>query len=392
MPSIEAPGRVTEFARSRLVHRVAAATLGAALILAPAQGLEAQARNAASDASPATSPAASDASSDGSNAPAHLTSDLATTPAANPTEEPITDPTEEITISGEHPGPGLWKVTYRTHVLWIFGSINPAPKNMTWHSSQVESIVASSKAVFTGESVSPNIGFFRGLTLLPSVLRLRFNPDKAVLKDLIAPEVYERWRPLRKRYFKDDADIEKVRPMFIAMMLYEKAIERAGLTRDDGLYGPIFKTAKAHDVPVKEIQIRFDIDNPRQKLRDYASTPRDRDVDCLVAAIDHLDGDVAIMQKRANAWATGDIEALRALPVPVQESACTNALTSAPALQDELGSLKDQIFRKWLDTTEIALAKNDVSFMMLPIGMLLNPDGRLAKLRERGYEVEGPTN
>jgi len=78
--------------------------------------------------------------------------------------------------------------------------------------------------------------------------------------------------------------------------------------------------------------------------------------------------------------------------VPVQESACTNALTSAPALQDELGSLKDQIFRKWLDTTEIALAKNDVSFMMLPIGMLLNPDGRLAKLRERGYEVEGPTN
>jgi uncharacterized protein YbaP (TraB family) len=303
-----------------------------------------------------------------------------------------TPPIEEVLVSGEHPGPGLWKVTHGTHVLWIFGAINPAPKNMTWHSAQVESIVASSKQVLAGENISPNIGFFKGLTLLPSVLRLRFNPDKAALKDMIPPDVYERWLPLRKRYFKDDEDIEKVRPMFIAMMLYQKAIERAGLTRSDELYSPIFNTAKKNHVPVKQIEVKFDVDDPRQKIRDYAATPRDVDVGCLVAAIDRLDDDVTTMQKRATAWATGDIQALAALPVPVQEAVCQDAVMSAPGLQDELGTLKNRLLATWLSTTSSALATNDVTFMILPVATLLKPDGRLAVLRERGYGVEAPAN
>lgn len=326
---------------------------------------------------------------------AHASSSPESTAPADPTTADSfipPDPTEEIVISGEHPGPGLWKVTHGTHVLWIFGAIYPAPRNMIWHSAQVESIVAESNQVLAGENVSPNIGLFKGLTLLPSVLRLRFNPDKAVLKNMIPPDVYDRWLPLRKQYFKDDEDIEKIRPMFIAMMLYEKAIERAGLTRSGALYGPIFKTAKKYRVPVKETQIKIDIDNPRQKIRDYAETPRDVDVGCFVAAIDRLDADVSIMQNRANAWAVGDIDALKALPVPVQESACQAAVTSAPGIQDEIGNLKDRLLATWLATTESALAANDVTFMIMPIATVLNPDGRLARLRERGYQIEAPAN
>ena len=44
----------------------------------------------------------------------------------------------------------------------------------------------------------------------------------------------------------------------------------------------------------------------------------------------------------------------------------------------------------WLDAAEKALAKNAVTFATLPMGEILMPDGYLARLQARGYEVEAP--
>ena len=41
-------------------------------------------------------------------------------------------PIEEVLVTGEHPGPGLWKVTRGTHVLWILGVRSPLPKDLVW--------------------------------------------------------------------------------------------------------------------------------------------------------------------------------------------------------------------------------------------------------------------
>src|SRR5690242_6990029 len=92
------------------------------------------------------------------------------------------DAIDEIVVSGEQPGPGLWKVTKGDHVLWILGTLSPLPKRMTWRSGEVEKVVARAKEVIGQEQVIANVGFFRGITLLPSLLRARYNPDGAVLK------------------------------------------------------------------------------------------------------------------------------------------------------------------------------------------------------------------
>ncbi|HEV7491247.1 MAG TPA: hypothetical protein VGO25_10600, partial [Rhodanobacteraceae bacterium] len=49
-----------------------------------------------------------------------------------------------VVVTGEQPGPGLWKVTSGDHVLWILGTLSPLPKKMTWRSGEVEAIVARS--------------------------------------------------------------------------------------------------------------------------------------------------------------------------------------------------------------------------------------------------------
>ena len=48
---------------------------------------------------------------------------------------------EEVVVTGIRPGPPLWKVKHKDHVLWVFGTVTPIPKRMEWDSEAVEYII-----------------------------------------------------------------------------------------------------------------------------------------------------------------------------------------------------------------------------------------------------------
>ncbi len=147
---------------------------------------------------------------------------------------------------------------------------------MIWRPEQVESAISSSKQILGGAQVSANVSRLRVLFMLRSVLKARFNQDGAVLKDLLEPAVYARWLDLRKKYFDDDQDIERVRPMFLAFMLYEKATTEAGLTEQGGVKGLLGKASKKYHVPIKQHEIKVDVGKPRDALNAFNATPRKR--------------------------------------------------------------------------------------------------------------------
>src|SRR5205085_8897634 len=70
-------------------------------------------------------------------------------------------PIDEIVITGEYPGPGLWKVTRdgepAGHTLWIIGDPPPLPKRLAWKSSAVEAVVLRSQEILrdTGVTMQP---------------------------------------------------------------------------------------------------------------------------------------------------------------------------------------------------------------------------------------------
>ena len=216
-------------------------------------------------------------------------------------------PIEEVIVTGEQPGPGLWKVTHGgTNVVWVLGTAGGIPKDVKWRSRQVEDVIAHANAVIFGESVSPtNIGFFRSLLLLRSVLKLRYNADKAVLKDLIPPERYERWLVLRKKHLDDDEDYDRVRPMFIAMQLSEAAAREAGLNAEGNLGRIVARAAKKHDVEIRPAEVKMEIADPKKAIRDFAATPRDKDLECFNQTLDNLESDLDKSKARAESAAGG---------------------------------------------------------------------------------------
>src|SRR4051812_11330832 len=89
-------------------------------------------------------------------------------------EEPMTgEAMEEVVVTGEFPGPGMWKITRpgdpAGHVLWIVGDPPPLPKRMQWKSRDVEAVALESQEILLDSTLrmepDEKIGVFRELTL-----------------------------------------------------------------------------------------------------------------------------------------------------------------------------------------------------------------------------------
>lgn len=317
---------------------------------------------------------------------------VATAQGSAPTTPPdaSTQTLETVLVTGEQPGPGLWKVSKDDHVLWILGTQQPLPKDFTWRAAEVEKIVAQSQAVLTDADASLHVGFFRSLTLLPAVLGAKKNGDGKTLHDLLPPELYSRWSALKNKYIGRDRGVERLRPMLAANELYKNAIRKSGLTTSNLAQDVVDYYAKKNKVPVTTPHVKIDLDDPKQAIADFRSTAGDLDVACLERTIARLETDLGAMRARANAWAVGDLDALKNLPYPDQRAACIAAVSSNPRLAGQLRNAKQRVEGAWLAAAEDALARNASTLALLPIGELTGADGRLAQLRAKGYAVEDP--
>lgn len=297
-----------------------------------------------------------------------------------------------VVVSGSLPGPGMWKVSRDGHVMHILGLVSPLPKRMEWQSRDVEKILARSGEVVLGPSfvLDSDVGFFGKIALLPSLIRVRRNPGNALLRDVVPAESYARWLALKQHYLGRDGDVEKMRPIFAANELYEAAIEGAGLTGKRVVWPVIQDAIKEHGIKRTEPQVKVSIRNPKAVLKEFRSEPLG-DLDCFDKMLQNLQTDVARMAERANAWAVGDIEALRALPLGDQYRSCQDALMRASVVQKNgMGNAEAEVRQAWLTATEAAIANNAVSFSLLPMSELLKPDGYLAALQAKGYLIEAP--
>ncbi len=317
--------------------------------------------------------------------------DASSEPAAAD-EEAATEeePVDEVIVSGEQPGPPLWKISKGDHVMWVLGTLVPLPKDITWRSREVESVIARAQQIIAQETVSANIGFFRGMRLLPAAMRARRNPDGEELKDVLTPDLYARWARLKARYLGHDRGIERWRPILAGYRLYTKALEKSGLSRSNVIWPAVRRLAKKHDVPIVEPRIKIDVDDPRSLIKDFTEMPREADVACFKATLDRLETDLEPMKQRAGAWAVGDVETLQRLRTRTQEVTCLDAVTSVPRLEEEYTKLRARARSEWFTLARTALDRNEVTLAILPMTEILSPTGRLTQLQALGYTVEAP--
>lgn len=297
-----------------------------------------------------------------------------------------------VVVESMQPGPGLWLVTKGDHELYILGTLSPLPTKMQWQAAEVRDVLAQAQEVIRmrGVQMKADVGFFKGLLLMPKLLGMRNNPGDRKLKEVVSSASYARWQALKARYIGGDSGVEKRRPLFAAQELYVAAMKKNGLDGSDVIGSVMNEAIKAHSPTVTVVKEEIVITDPKPLLKEWSKTTMD-DLACFDNTMRVIETDIDAMRARANAWATGDMAALRALPPATQWEACNNAI-SETGIGKRLGygDAQHKLRAKWLAAAAAALEKNSISFAMLGLNDLLGPNGYLAALEAKGYTVLAP--
>jgi uncharacterized protein YbaP (TraB family) len=295
----------------------------------------------------------------------------------------ISQELEVVLVTGEQPGPALWKVSSQDHVLWILGEVAPQPDTMKWRSKRFERLLANSQEVILD---------FSGV-MWPNKLqedaeaRVRKLPGGQKLKDVVSPELYARVEVARK-HFDTPRQIEQLRPFYAARRILMSALRSMDMEKRFSATFAVKRLARRANVWVTMLETPGQTHEEHLNNVEHGST-----VPCLEMLVEIVEDGGAGLRHLANAWAVGDIDALRQL-VPLyalqpdhHENKCSVALYGGEQRADEFVARRTEA---WLSAAQRAMRENKSTMAVVQMAELFSPDGYLAGLRARGYEVVEP--
>jgi len=296
---------------------------------------------------------------------------------ADQTPPPVMD---DLVVTGERTGPGMWRVHRGTAQVWILGSMSPLPKAITWRSKQVEQVLDGTNEVLVQKPFE--IGIARILWLLLTERRVLMVTGGKRLKDVLPAELHARFAVQRAKYTDDSNKWERFRPIIAAAFLQQAAFRQVGLSTRLDIGAAMRSLAKKHYVHVEEIKIAG-VSDVMEALK---TLPPATENACVAASLATVESDLPRLVDRAQAWASGNVERIEKLREPAEVDACRAALDAGVGAADLIARMR----RTWLDTIETHLQNGGVTVAVMNIDMLLEPGGLLDQLRAKGYDVDAP--
>jgi len=301
----------------------------------------------------------------------------ATTPSAS--DEDM----EVVLVTGSQPGPGLWKVTSGRHVMWVLGEVSPFARRVRWNSSKFDKLLRNSQELLIDFS-----GYWGANR---DEMRAYRNAEKlpkgSSLHALISTDAYARLTNTGKM-FGVTSELDELYPFAAANRLVTSAMSKLDLNGFSARFA-------AEDLGVLRHVKITNFSSPEYPLADRLRLwQQPANAVCIDKAVSALEDGGAGAKRLANAWAVGDVQALRIL-VPAysfsrdgfRRGACAAAMRGGEKEAAEYDAERKQA---WLAEAERCLKDNRSTMAVVLMSELFEPDGYLAALRARGYEVEEP--
>ena len=287
---------------------------------------------------------------------------------------------DELIVTGERAGPGMWRVHRGAAQLWILGSMSPLPRGITWRSKQVETVLQSTQQVLVPKPL--DIGLARILWLLITQRDQLMVRGGRRLKDVLPAGLYTRFALQRAKFTRDPDKWERYRPIIAAALLQQAAFHQVGLSARLDLGAAVRTLAKKHGVRVEEIKMAGVSD----VMKALKSLPPATENICVDASLATIENDLPRLIDRAQAWVNGNIERVEKLPEPAEVDACRAALGSVGGSADLIALASST----WFDALEKYLRTDAVTLAVVNMDMLQGPGGLLDRLRAKGYEIDAP--
>ncbi len=287
---------------------------------------------------------------------------------------------DEIVVTGERAGPGMWHVHYGSADVWLLGALSPLPRGITWRSRQVEQILAGASQVLVQKPFE--ISMPRILWVLLTERSVVLETGGKRLKDALPPPLYERFATLRRKYTDDPSKWEHYRPIVAAAFLQQAAFRQIGLSMRLDLGAAVRLLAKDRRVRVEELKVAA-VGDMLDALKTMPAATEDT---CVDASLVTMESALPRLIERAQAWVDGNIERLQTLPLPKEVDACRDALDAGRGALDMIARMR----QSWLFAIEKYLRGTGTTIAVVNLDLMLEHGGLLDELRAAGYEIEAP--
>jgi uncharacterized protein YbaP (TraB family) len=287
---------------------------------------------------------------------------------------------EEVIVTSERPGPGLWHVHRGAANVWILGSISPLPRDITWRATQVETVLQSTSQVLVQKPLELSIP--RILWMLIADRKYLMVMGGKRLKDVMPADLHARFAVQRSKVTDDAEKWEHYRPIIASAFLQQAAFHKVNLSMRLDLGAALRQLATKHGVRIEEVKVAGASD----MLEALKTMPAATEQICVEASLHTIESGLPRLMERAQAWSDGNVERIENLPEMKEVDACRHALDDGKGASDVIGRIR----QTWLDTIDRHLRSDGTTIAVINLDLLLERGGLLDQLRARGYEVDSP--
>jgi uncharacterized protein YbaP (TraB family) len=287
---------------------------------------------------------------------------------------------DEIVVTAERAGPGMWHVHRGDANVWILGSISPLPRDITWRSKQVESVLESTSQVLVQKPIEISVP--RILWMLIADRKYLMVGGGKKLKDVLPPDLHARFAAQRSKVGDDADKWERYRPIIAAAFLQQAAFHQVNLSMRLDLGAALRGLAKKHGVRIEEVKVAGVSD----MLEALKTMPEATERTCVEASLTTLESGLPRLVERAQAWTSGNVERIENMPELKEVDACRNALDAGKGAVDVIGRIR----QTWLENIEKYLRSAGTTIAVVNLDLMLERGGLLDQLRAKGYEIDAP--
>lgn len=366
--------------------------------------------------------------------------------AAQEPPPPQDAPADELLVEGERPGPSLWRIHDQDSEIYVLATVPYLPRGFQWNDHAVEAIVKRSKEVLTEARIEAGAGD-RTRLAFAMVRTLTFNRDRLympkdeTLETRVGPELAAAFTHARAQAqaqiaarkakekaktkgsdgnaekdgdgaaeeegdandastsvaAKDEQKKEKpdrLYPFLQSGELTGEAARGAGLARFEPINHRIERLARQAHVPTRPLFERDLVYRDLKKLLvSIKGFKPETDKACVADAVDFAENKLPRVAVLSEAWAVGDVAALRASAEAPRLSPCLEKVSAELGDLATLGGVSLSEFAGsdvLADGLQATLKKPGVRLAVLSSDGLLSKGGVFDVLRARGIEIDEP--
>ena len=293
-------------------------------------------------------------------------------------EPPVPSPStlvEEVEVIGRLPGPALWRVSTPTSQIWLFALPGSGlPRGFKWNDARVAKALDGARELVLPPVASGGFGDLMALLLDPGhIIHL---PLGQTVRSNLPADLRARWEDAARTVGQDAAHYDHWRPVIAALALMLDADKKARLDPSGGRAQlmALSRTLHVKGRPVAGYRA-MDL------IKGLADTPEAASQACLRLAVDTAQTTQDDTLKAAEAWARGDIDAVRA-----RNDRSAECLGAVP----EVVRLRDRVAADSAKNLKEELGKPGKAVVAADLDTLTRKGGLLDQLKAEGLEVIGP--